>query len=69
MTSEDRTAIVRLIIDTMYREAQGNPDMLARRIVDELEVQGWKISPPGLIEPEPKVFDPGVEASSRKAGT
>jgi len=30
----------------MYQHARGDPDLLARRIVDEMEAQGWHVRPP-----------------------
>jgi hypothetical protein len=48
MTAEERTELVRLIIDTLYQHAKGDPDLLARRIVDEIEATGWNVSRPIL---------------------
>jgi hypothetical protein len=34
MTPEDRSALLRLIADAIYRHAKGDSDMLARRILE-----------------------------------
>jgi hypothetical protein len=46
MTDVERAELIRLIIDTMYQHARGDPDLLARRIVDEMESKGWRVTPP-----------------------
>lgn len=46
MTANDRAELIKLIINTMYQHAKGDPDLLARRIVDEIETTGWGITQP-----------------------
>jgi hypothetical protein len=43
MTSDDRGALLRLIADAIYRHAKGDPDMLARRILEDIEAAGYEI--------------------------
>jgi hypothetical protein len=43
MTSDDRGALLRLIADAIYRHAKGDPDMLARRILKDIEAAGYEI--------------------------
>jgi hypothetical protein len=44
MTTEDRAALLRLIADAIYRHAKGDPDMLARRILEEIEAAEYDIA-------------------------
>ena len=55
MTTEERATLIRLIIDTLYRHAKGDPDLLARRIVDEIEATGRNVSHPIPRPPADKV--------------
>jgi hypothetical protein len=43
MTPEDRSALLRLIADAIYRHAKGDPDMLARRILEAIEAAEYEI--------------------------
>lgn len=53
MTPKDRTELTRLITDTIELHAEGEPDMLARRVVEAIETKGWTVSS-GMIP----IFDP-----------
>jgi hypothetical protein len=44
MTPDDRSALLRLIADAIYRHAKGDPDMLARRILEGIEEADYEIS-------------------------
>jgi hypothetical protein len=44
MTPEDRSVLLRLIADAIYRHAKGDPDMLARRILEGIEAAEYEIS-------------------------
>jgi hypothetical protein len=43
MTPDDRSALLRLIADAIYRHAKGDPDMLARRILEDIEAAEYEI--------------------------
>lgn len=43
MTPEDRSALLRLIADAIYRHAKGDPDMVARRILEAIENSEYEI--------------------------
>jgi len=47
MTPEDRSVLLRLIADAIYRLAKGDPDMLARRILEAIEVAEYEIGKRG----------------------
>jgi hypothetical protein len=47
MTPEDRATLLRLIADAIYRHAKGDPDMLARRILEEIEAAAYEIAKTG----------------------
>jgi hypothetical protein len=36
--------LLRLIADAIYRHAKGDPDMLARRILEDIEVAEYEIA-------------------------
>jgi hypothetical protein len=44
MTPDDRAALLRLIADAIYRHAKGDPDMLARRILEDIEAAEYEIA-------------------------
>jgi hypothetical protein len=44
MTPEDRSVLLRPIADAIYRHAKGDPDMLARRILEDIEAAEYEIS-------------------------
>jgi hypothetical protein len=44
MTPEDRSALLRLIADAIFRHAKGDPDMLARRILEGIEAAEYEIT-------------------------
>jgi hypothetical protein len=46
MTPDDRAELTRLIIDTLFQHAKGDPDVLARRIVEEIEAKGSNVAKP-----------------------
>jgi hypothetical protein len=43
MTPHDRGTLLRLIADAIYRHAKGDPDMRARRILEEIEAANYRI--------------------------
>jgi len=43
MTPDDRSVLLRLIADAIYRHAKGDPDMLARRILEDIETAEYEI--------------------------
>jgi hypothetical protein len=43
MTPNERAALLRLIADAIYRHAMGDPDMLARRILEDIEAAEYEI--------------------------
>ena len=47
MTPDDRATLLRLIADAIYRHAKGDPDMLARRILEEIEAAEYEIAKTG----------------------
>jgi len=49
MTPDDRATLLRLIADAIYR-AKGDPDMLARRILEEMEAGEYEIAKRPLTE-------------------
>jgi hypothetical protein len=52
MTPDDRGALLRLIADAIYRHAKGDPDMLARRILEDIEAAKFEIGKPIPTEPD-----------------
>jgi hypothetical protein len=50
MTPDDRSVLLRLIADAIYRHAKGDPDMLARRILEDIEAAGYEIGQRSPIE-------------------
>jgi hypothetical protein len=43
MAPDHRATLLRLIADAVYRHAKGDPDMLARRILEEIEAAEYEI--------------------------
>jgi hypothetical protein len=50
MTPDDRSVLLRLIADAIYRHAKGDPDMLARRILEDIEAAEYEIGKRSPIE-------------------
>jgi hypothetical protein len=50
MAPEARAALLRLIADAIYRHAKGDPDKLARRILEDIEAAEYDISKRPSIE-------------------
>ena len=44
MTTEDRAVLLRLVADAIYRHAKGDTDMLACRILEEIEAVECEIA-------------------------
>jgi hypothetical protein len=44
MTPDERATLLRLIADAIYRHAEGDPDMLARRILEGIEAAEYEIA-------------------------
>jgi hypothetical protein len=45
----NRAVLVKLIAETIYRHANGDPNELAERIVAEIEAAGYETTKPELI--------------------
>ena len=43
MTPDGRSVLLRLIADAIYRHAKGDPDLLARRILEAIEAAEYEI--------------------------
>lgn len=43
MKPDERAGLLRLITDAIYRHAKGDPDMLARRILEDIEAAEYEI--------------------------
>jgi len=54
MTPDDRSVLLRLIADAIYRHAKGDPDMLARRILEAIEAAEYEIGKRAPIPPNRK---------------